>query len=292
MPRKTAEAVTTAAPAKRGQRSIEITAPKIDLGVVELQILGTTPLIYNVPSAKMMQQLLLPPGKKTPGEKATTLKHEPYREFVDSTMRRRVNETGPTRLLVPPKWFKGAVSDVAIRLPGVTKAAMEQLVSPIGDSFDLYGIPQIFMAVVRNSDMNRTPDVRTRAIIPEWTCRIKFKYVKPQINAETFMTLMGNAGILNGVGDFRQQKGAGAYGSFEIVAPTDRRVKHLMETIDMATQDEALAEPLPYDSATEDLLNWFAEAMAKRDPETEAEFDGANPPEGLVDGLHQVDEAA
>ncbi len=54
---------------------------KVTTGTFECCILGTSPLILNRMSQKAQRELLMPKGKKTAVEKATTLKHRPVEEF-------------------------------------------------------------------------------------------------------------------------------------------------------------------------------------------------------------------
>lgn len=240
----------------------------IKQGECPYYILGVTPLVYNAMSFKVMCELLKPKGRKTTAEKATSLKHDPLKEFRDSVYRRRVAEIGPTRLLLPSNMFKAALAGVAKRVPGSTTAEMKQLVWVDGDANDLYGVPQLFMSVVRNSDISRTPDVRTRAIVPQWCCAINIKYVQPQLSAEAIGILLQAAGMLNGVGDYRQEKGAGNYGQFEIANGDDPRVKALIKNGGIKAQDAALKTPTYYDQQTEDLMAWFEQEIAKGDRHT------------------------
>ena len=157
------------------------------------------------------------------------------------------------------------MSGVAKRVPGSSGAEINQLTWVEDDYVDLYGIPQLYMAVVRSAGINRTPDVRTRAIVPAWCCKISVTYVVPQLSADTIVRLLSAAGLLNGVGDGRQEKGAFSFGQFVLVGRDDEAVDTLMRTCGMAAQDGALESPTYYDQETEELLTWFNQEMSKRD---------------------------
>jgi hypothetical protein len=254
---------------KAGNSSTEqIEVLPIDVNKMTVCILGSTPLIYSAMSHKTVGVLLCPPPRKTSAEKAVTLKHNPMEEYLESTYRRRQNVAGPTRLLARSEWFKAGMADVAKRVPGTaTTAAVKQLVWVQGDYVDLYGIPQLLMSVVRNSDMNRTPDVRTRAIVPQWACTLSVTYVKPHLTQDAVARLLVSAGILNGVGDWRAQKGSGSYGQFEVVSETDPRFRALAKNGGMRAQDQALKNPQSYDQETEELLSWFNDELKRRERE-------------------------
>lgn len=230
-------------------------------------VVGLTPLVYHAMSAKVMQELLLPKGRKTALDKQLNLKHDPYQEYRDSVYRRRPEDEGATTLVLPSRMFKDATAKVAKRVPGGgTTTEMKQLLMAPFENLDLFGVPQIFLCTVRNSDIARTPDVRSRAIVPEWCCRVTFDYVTPQINVKALQTLLAAAGTLNGVGDYRQEKGSGNYGCFKVVSEDDPDFLRISGS-SRAAQDEALDEPLPYDHETKQLLNWYDEELLVRQKE-------------------------
>lgn len=253
---------------KKDTASVEITPLVIQRGRVVFNLVGNTPLIYNAMSFKSRTQLLKPSGRKTAAEKATTLKHNPIEEYRSSVYRRQDGDVGPTRLILPAIMFKKALSNVAVRIPGSKKTEINQLTWVEGVHVDLYGVPQLFMSVVRSADMNRTPDIRTRAIVPEWACRVSIQYVQPMLNGTTVSTLLEAAGLLMGVGDFRQEKGSGSFGQFRQVADDDVDFLRIVAEGGMDAQDKSLSTPATYDQETEELFSWFTKEASKMDPNT------------------------
>ena len=69
-------------------------------------------------------------------------------------------------------------------------------------------------SVTRSADINKTPDVRTRAIIPEWCLSATVQFTKPLLKENAIVNLMAAAGLTQGIDDWRQQKGSGNYGAF------------------------------------------------------------------------------
>lgn len=249
----------------RGKQVAEVQFSTIKTASASFTILGKTPLVYNAMSEKARMELLNGGHRKTSAEKATTLKHDPFAEYRNSVYRLRNGEEGSTRLLAPSRWFKGAMAEVAKRVVGSSTAEMKQLVWVEGDMNPLYGVPQLFMSVVRNAGINSTPDIRTRAIVPQWYCVVTINFVQPNITSQALFTLLSSAGVLNGVGDFRQQKGAGNYGQFEVVRDDDKRISALRKIGAMKAQDAALKNPQPYDQETEQMLSWHLDHLRKRD---------------------------
>ena len=230
------------------------------VGEVEVWLKGQTPLICNRMAGKAMRELLFPRGRKTTAEKQQLLKHDPINEFRNS-MSCRVGK-GPTRLVFPSPAIKGAMATAALETKGTNKTQIGRLVWVDGYSCDLYGVPKLFMSVVRSADMNKTPDVRTRAILVEWCMPAKIKFVKPQMSDQAIFQLLCNGGIIIGIGDFRQEKGKGNFGQFSIVQEKD--CASIIKAGGMKQQDAAIKDHLCFDADSEELLAWFTAEVKQR----------------------------
>jgi hypothetical protein len=112
--------------------------------------------------------------------------------------------------------------------------------------------------------MNRTPDVRTRAIVPAWACSLRVTFVQPLIRAQAVANLLAAAGITIGVGDGRPEKGAMSYGQFRIADKDDAEFKRILKDGGRKAQQAGLDNPEPYDEETRELLTWFDDERAKR----------------------------
>lgn len=238
------------------KKETEIDVLKVDHGRLDFCILGTTPLILNRMSEKVLRELLMPKGKKTASEKASTLKHQPMEEFRASPYT-DPDEDAPTLLQHLSSAFKGALKSAALDLPGANKSQIGRLTWVNGERVSIYGVPKIFMSVTRSADINKTPDVRTRAIVPEWACRVSVSFVQPILREQGVANLLASAGITQGVGDWRPGKGSGTYGQFELVSADDVRFQHVLKHGGRAVQVSAMEHPEAYDRETEELLAWF-----------------------------------
>lgn len=248
---------------KTNETEISVLTIKVDS--VKVCIKGTTPLIYNAMAEKAWHELLLPGGRKSTAQRAESLKHEPLLEFNGSVYTfREVDGDMPTRLYFPTGAFKKAIAKAALDLPGVSKSQVGRLCWITEDRVPVYGVPQLLMSVVRSADMNRTPDIRTRAILPTWACEFTVKSAAPIIKTENVVRLLMAAGVLVGIGDWRQEKGAGSYGQFEIADKGDKGFAAIVKNGARKAQDAALAEPAPYDDETEKLLSWFDAEIQRR----------------------------
>jgi hypothetical protein len=247
----------------KAEVSSEIAVMEVQVGEAECYLVGTTPIILHRMSQKARGQLLFPPPKANAAEKQARLKHDPLREFRDAAHVIKDPDAG-TLLAMPAAAFKGALSAAAIDLPGTKKAQIGRLTYVVGEMIEVYGVPQILCSVVRSSDMNKTPDIRTRPIIPRWAARLVVRYIKPQLREQGVVNLLVAAGMYIGVGDWRTQKGSGTYGQFRICAPDDPLYLEIVKTGGRDAQKEAMDDPTPYDADTGELLAWFDVELKRR----------------------------
>ena len=249
------------ASAQKQQQEKVIEVQGLSSQTVEVWVLGRSPLLLHAVSAKVNVTLLLGGHKKTGAEKAD-IKHHPYQEFQDAAY---IHASPETRLCFPGGGMRRAISTAALETAGTTKKQIERLMWIEEHNIPIWGIPEIHMAIVRNADINRTPDVRTRCILVEWCARFKTSFIAPTLHAGTVAMLLGNAGLVIGIGDNRQEKGAGSNGQFEIVEANDERVAKLVNTCGLAAQDAALADPAPYDEETRRMLEIYKAEVSRRE---------------------------
>lgn len=244
---------------KKPESNVIIEIEEIKTGSVELSIIGRTPLLFNAMSAKAKRELLYP-RKKTKAERESTVKHDPMAEFEDSVYRITAREQQPPTLLAMPSTaLKAAMTDVCTRIANttVTKAKVGTLIWVVGDRIPVYGIPQLSMMGVRSSDMARTPDIRTRAIVPHWCLTFVVEFESQQMNPQTLANLAAHAGIKMGIGDGRQEKGALNYGSFIVCDKADKAFQSIVSTGGHEAQKAAMANPGFYDDESAELFDWW-----------------------------------
>lgn len=236
---------------------------KVNTGLFDCCIVGTTPLLLNRMSEKAKHELLAPKGRKNAAERATTLKHIPIEEYRASAYTLK-DESSPTYLAHLSTAFKGALSSAALDMPGAKKAQIGRLTWVVGEKVGIYGIPKLSMMIVRSADMNKTPDVRTRAIVPHWACRVSVQFVQPLIRAQAVANLLAAGGLIIGVGDGRPEKGKMTFGQFRIADKNDPEFLSILEHGGRAAQIEAMQNPVCYDDETTELLSWFEDEMSRR----------------------------
>jgi hypothetical protein len=244
------------------EETAEITVVPLKRASVKLRIIGTTPLFQNRMTEKYRREMLVGSKKKTTADRAT-IKHNPLQEFRDSA---EILPNGPTALGLRVTAVKAAMCTAAIETPGLTKASVQRLLFMPGDLVPLYGTPWLRMDVTRSADQNRTPDIRTRAFLPLWGAEVAIQFITPQLSISSVVALLCNAGVLIGVGDYRQEKGKGAFGSFRVLGEgeKDKDWDALVAKHGRKAQDAALANPVYADRDTEDLMEFYTGEVKRR----------------------------
>jgi hypothetical protein len=227
-----------------------------------LRIIGVEPLFQNRMASKVKQILLVGGRKKTAADRAH-IKHDPIQEFRDSA---EIVPDGPTALGLRVVAVKTAMCTAALETAGITKTSAQRLIFMPGDFAPLYGTPQLRMDVVRQADISRTPDIRSRCFLPTWGAEIGIRFITPQLSLLSVVSLLCNAGILVGVGDYRQEKGKAGFGTFRVLAEDedDQEWDALVQNHGREAQEAALREPVYADRDTADLMEFYEAEKLRR----------------------------
>lgn len=250
---------------KTKEKDDTIIVTEVTEGSVDAVIVGRSPLLLHRMAEKAKRELLLPAGRKTAADKAANLKHNPLEEYRASAI--QLN-SGPTLLGFRSAGVKQAIASAALDMPGsVSKAKIGRLAWVPGDYLPIYGQQQLFMTTVRMADMNRTPDIRTLAIVPKWAIPVTLNFAQPLLNPTIIVNLLIAAGLYIGIGDGRNEKGKLAYGQFQVMtvaqAKTDKDVQLIFSQARNA-QTKAMKDPEPYDEETRELFAWFETEIQTR----------------------------
>jgi hypothetical protein len=250
----------------RASRSEELYVELLERNRIDFTLIGTSPIILNRLSEKAKRELLFPSGRKTTGDKMSRLKHDPIDEYRASIYTDG-NPAAPTHLMFPVTAFKDAMRSVAVDLPGSSsKAQIGRLLYVEQEYAPLWGKPTLRMDAVRQADMRRTPDIRTRACIREWVTVITVTFTTPILSHQAVANLVANAGAIQGVGDWRPEKGSGSYGRWTIAngGIDDPEVQRIVEQGGRSAQMLAMETPTMYDHETAELYEWFEEEATAR----------------------------
>lgn len=233
-------------------------------GRVKLRMIGQTPMYFNSMGAKAWRDLLVGGGKKTAAEKKD-IKHNPEQEFRDSVYKQ---PKGDTLLCFPAAGVKGAMCTAALETAGITKTSVQRLIFLPESHVRIWGKPYLKMDIVRSADMNKTPDVRTRAYLPNWCAEIEIRFVTPTLSNMSIVSLLANAGTVVGIGDFRQEKGRGSYGTFSVAGSENmgdqQAIWDEITQEDRSVQELAMEHPECADEQTAELMQFIQEERLRR----------------------------
>lgn len=217
----------------------------------EFILVGTSPLIMNRFSEKARQQLLVPARRRSPAERKG-LPHDPIDEFRSAVYRL---STGPTLCAFPASGLKKALVEAARYVKRVTRTDVERQVFVRGAMLPVYGRPYVFMTTVRRPK-DKTADVRTRAIFPQWAMQAVIAYPEGAFTYPQIAALVLAAGQFVGIGDWRPET-KGSYGQFYILTPDLETVWEHVSQQGREEQLAALERAEPYDEETAELLAWL-----------------------------------
>jgi hypothetical protein len=249
--------------AKKSADDGAITVIEITTSSVTYCLLGTQPMIFNRINEKAKRELLLPSGPKNQAERQANLKHDPVWEYRASPYRHTGDKTS-CRFYMPPTAFKSAICTAALDMPKTRKSQIGRLCWIEGTTVDIYGAPYLYMTPVRQADINRTPDIRTRAILPQWAAKVTIKFAVPLIKETVVTQLLSAAGYTVGIGDYRQEKGKGSYGQYRLVGEDDKEWLDIIKKQGRKAQDAGLELVQCFDAESEDLLNWYQTEIQRR----------------------------
>ena len=243
-------------PAKAKSKTTAVVIPQLKRKAARFYILGQTGLYIHRMSAKARKSLLIGARKKTAAQRLE-IKHDPYSEFRECMLIQE-NWHEHSHIAFPAMAFKSAMGTAALATPGIRKTDVQRLVFMPQENVAIFGVPKLRIDVVRSSDIARTPDMRTRPFFAQWATEIDIEFEPTALSAQAIANLLSNAGTVCGIGDNRQEKGKGSYGTFTIVPELPK------ELLDRDAQWEAIQNPEAANFETQELLTELEKEIEAR----------------------------
>lgn len=186
--------------------------------VIEVPIVGVSPLIVHAWSQKARNMMLAAMQSKTRAKKEA---RDPIADYEASMYRMPKDKHGDQGHGFPAVGFKAAVINAVALFDGLTKVAAKQSIFIHGEGPDQFveisGEPTMREDSVRNQ--TGVADLRYRAQYWPWSAVLRVEFVPRVLNAESVVALIDAAG-LGGVGEWRPsapRSSTGGYGKFEVV---------------------------------------------------------------------------
>ncbi|MEE8607877.1 MAG: hypothetical protein V3S55_09740 [Nitrospiraceae bacterium] len=192
--------------------------PELEIGVLNLLVVGTSPVIPHAISAKNKEQIAAKQQQK--GQQARG-KRNPRQEYLDSFyMIKGKPETKNCVYGLPAAAFRQAMISACRQVPNLTMAGTQ-------GCFHVFGVkgtnfvklidhsdPRMGEDTVTLSGPGRPLDLRYRPYFDEWSVRMEIQFNLNVISIEQLFNLAHIAGFHVGVGDHRPEK-AGSNGMFQ-----------------------------------------------------------------------------
>ena len=202
--------------------------PPLDIRLMEVTIIGDSPLIVHAWSEKAKREMLDKQMKKAKGAKEAK---DPNADF-ESSLYRLDDGFG-----FPSVGFKAAAVTACTSVAGITKVAARQAFHILGEDVDVRGAFEGTVArhnLVRISgraptmreDMVRvgmgTADLRYRGEFADWHAKILVRYNANVLSESQILNIINVAGFAVGIGEWRPEKD-GMNGMFHVATERDIR---------------------------------------------------------------------
>jgi hypothetical protein len=213
------------------KENVGIELPKLNVQIMEVTLIGDSPLIVHAWSMKAKKEMLDKQTKKAKGAREAK---DPNADFLASMYRLADGGHG-----FPSVAFKNAAVTAGTSVAGITKVAARQAFHILGEDADVKGAfdgSKSRVNLVRiegaepeiREDMVRvgmgTADLRYRAEYSGWHAKILVRFNANVLSPEQILNLLNTAGFAVGVGEWRPEKD-GQSGLFHVA--TEAEMKNL-----------------------------------------------------------------
>jgi hypothetical protein len=182
-----------------------ITLPRLNLQLVNLRVVGDSPLICHAWSEKAKKAMLDTQMKKAKQAKEAK---DPQADYEASLYHHPEGGYG-----FPAVAFKNAAVDACSSIAGITKVEARGAFHIVGDMVKIEGKPQPREDMVRVG--MGTADIRYRGEFREWAAELTLRLNANVLSVEQVANLFNTAGFAVGVGEWRPQRD-GSFGMFHV----------------------------------------------------------------------------
>lgn len=209
------------------KKEIGIELPRLDIRLMDVTVVGDSPLIVHAWSEKAKKEMLDKQMKKAKPAKEPK---NPQADFEASMYRLADGGYG-----FPSVAFKAAAVTAGTSVAGLTKIAARQAFHILGEDADIAGAFEGSKSRVNliridggtpsmREDMVRvgmgTADLRYRPEFAEWHAKLLVRYNANVLSESQILNLLNVAGFAVGVGEWRPEKD-GQYGMFHVATEAD-----------------------------------------------------------------------
>jgi hypothetical protein len=209
------------------KQNVAIELPALKIGMMEVTLVGDSPLIVHAWSMKAKKEMLDKQTKKAKGAREAK---DPRADFAASMYRLADGGHG-----FPSVAFKNSAVTAGTSVAGITKVAARQAFHILGEDTDITGafdgaVSRVNLVRIDGNepqmreDMVKvgmgTADLRYRAEYPSWHTKILVRFNENVLSTSQILNLLNTAGFAVGVGEWRPEKD-GQYGMFHVATEAE-----------------------------------------------------------------------
>jgi len=209
------------------KQEVGIELPKLDIRLMEVTVVGDSPLIVHAWSEKAKKEML---DKQMKRAKSAKEAKDPNADFEACMYRLADGGYG-----FPSVAFKAAAVTAGTSVAGLTKIQARQAFHILGEDADIAGAFEGSKSRVNliriggdapsmREDMVRvgmgTADLRYRPEFADWHAKLLVRYNANVLSESQILNLLNVAGFAVGVGEWRPEKD-GQYGMFHVATEVD-----------------------------------------------------------------------
>lgn len=195
------------------KENVAIELPMLDIQLMDVTLIGDSPLIVHAWSMKAKKEMLDKQTKKAKGAREA---RDPKADFQASMYRLADGGHG-----FPSVAFKNAAVTAGTSVAGITKVAARQAFHILGEDADINGAfdgakSRVNLVRIEGSepvlreDMVKVgmgaADLRYRAEYPTWHSKILVRFNANVLSPSQILNLLNTAGFAVGVGEWRPEK--------------------------------------------------------------------------------------
>jgi hypothetical protein len=182
-----------------------VSLPKINIQVMELTLIGDSPLISHAWSERNKKLML----DKMMGQPNVGLEpKDPQREYEESLYKFRDGKHG-----FPSVAFKSAAVSACRFVDGIKMTEARGAFHIVGDMVEIQGEPEMREDIVKIGMGVST--IRYRGEFRKWKATLRIRYNAYALTKEQITNLLNVAGFGIGVGDWRPERN-GSFGMFHV----------------------------------------------------------------------------
>jgi len=186
-------------------KDIQFTVPTLNLQVMQVKLIGDSPLICHAWSEKAKKAMLDKQQKKARQKKEAK---DPERDFDESLYRLEDGRCG-----FPTVAFKSAMVSACRFAEGVKMTEARGAFHIRGEMVPIEGEPTPREDMVKIA--MGTADIRYRGEFKEWSATLAIEFNANVVSPEMIVNLLTLAGFGVGVGEWRPERN-GSYGRFHV----------------------------------------------------------------------------